>query len=97
MIDPKCLKYSYHDSFWYPNQGIGYTATGHLVPCCWFDTPELFTSDYSYMAKPLTADITVEQIVNSDDWKAFYTNLKRGVGLPPCHRKCKKMENNDTN
>lgn len=86
MIDPECLKYTEFGD--YPNQGVGYTATGYLVPCCWFDTPDLLTSNYSYMAKPLTDDISVEEIINSDDWITFYNNLKKGIGLPPCERRC---------
>lgn len=86
MIDPECFKYTYSKD--YPNQGIAYTATGYIIPCCWFDTPELLTSKYSYMAKSLSDDTTIEEIINSDDWTAFYNNLKNGIGLPPCQWRC---------
>lgn len=89
MIDPDCLKHTHSDA--YPDQGLAYTATGHIVPCCWFDTPDLFKSNHSYIAKELTPDTTIKAIVESDDWIAFYDNLKRGIGLPPCHRRCTKV------
>jgi len=71
MIDPKCLN---------GEMEYFYSAEDYLLPCCWCGEfvakPE--SNDpkiQSLMTNKLSKVDSVEQIVESKEWKEFYKNL----------------------
>ena len=67
-IKPKCLL---------SDRDLSYSSTGHILPCCWVNI-----SMNDQQMGPLFSDKlhidnnTVDEIVNSDEWKEFFLKLK---------------------
>lgn len=85
---PKCLE---------DNGEFGNTSTGYLLPCCWWDQPNLFESDIKELLKDkfkLSNVNSVDDIVNSDEWSSFYDNLRNNIGPDHCFNMCGKAGKN---
>jgi|TARA_B110000858_G_C17569158_1_gene366033 hypothetical protein len=70
---------------------LGYSATGHILPCCWCDN-----GDPGFEAM-LTEELKIENNDNIEDifkskvWQTFAKKLDIGKGLPhTCMRYCGK-------
>ena len=80
-MKPKCLE----------GEFLAWSAAGHLLPCCWYDNqnkkfiPQLLQEKFR-----LSKDNTVEDVLNSEEWKDFLDKVKRDdKSLPPiCHMYC---------
>ena len=81
-IYPKCIN---------NQQQFGHTARGYILPCCWWDRPNLFNSEIKDLVQEkfkLTNIDSVAQIVESDEWKKFYADLADGKAPSLCHTFC---------
>ena len=81
MMKPRCLE----DKF------LGWSATGELLPCCWYDNPNKeYIKELLQEKFRLSYDNTVEDVLNSKEWKDFFDKVKNDPeSLPPiCHRYC---------
>ena len=79
---PKCLS---------GEQQVGHTARGYILPCCWWDRPDLFNNEIKDLVQEkfkLTNVDSVAQIVESDEWKKFYADLAVGKAPSLCHTYC---------
>lgn len=80
---PKCLtdkqeKYPY------------LSATGQLYPCCWLDSTQLTDEEFASLNKD-NLNIkynTIDEIINSDEWREFYGNLKVDTCPSFCKQRC---------
>lgn len=80
-MKPKCLE---HGGY------LAWSATGHLLPCCWYDNqnkkyiPELIQDKFNLK------DNTVQEVLDSKEWKEFIDKVERhDITLPMiCHRYC---------
>ena len=81
-IYPKCLS---------GEQQIGHTARGYILPCCWWDQPNLFNSEIKDLVQSkfnLSTVGSVTEVLGSDEWQAFYNNLRAGQAPSLCHIFC---------
>ena len=81
-IYPKCIN---------NQQQIGHTAQGYILPCCWWDRPNLFNGEIKDLVQEkfkLTNVNSVADIFESEEWKTFYHNLSNGIGPSLCHTFC---------
>lgn len=81
-IYPKCLS---------GEQQIGHTARGYILPCCWWDQPDLFSSEIKDLVQSkfnLATVGSVAEVFESAEWKAFYDNLAKGQAPSLCHTFC---------
>jgi len=77
-------------------QGITYTSTGYLMPCCWLDAGDLrFSNEYKKLGLhdeelKLANNKCVEDIVYSEQWKNFTRILTEEPHNAPtiCKYKC---------
>lgn len=83
MIDPKCLK---------DNKFYGYNINGFILPCCWADQPERIKEFSSLMKEKFKINNanSVDEIINSDEWKNFYSTLINNPEQAPntCKQYC---------
>lgn len=71
----------------------GFTARGYLLPCCFLDTPDLFDGDAAFLVKEkfeFSKVDSVDEILESPEWKEFDKNLRNGIGLKRCYDICGK-------
>lgn len=81
-IYPKCIN---------NDQEIGHTARGYILPCCWWDRPNLFNSEIKHLVQEkfkLTNVDSISEIFESEEWKTFYQNLADGIAPDLCHTFC---------
>jgi hypothetical protein len=81
-VYPKCLDKSFQ---------MGHTARGYILPCCWADRPDLFEGDMKDLVQEkfkLDNIKSIEDIVESKEWKDFYSDLKNGRGKTICYTYC---------
>lgn len=81
-IYPKCLE---------KDAEYGNTARGFILPCCWLDTPDLFDGDAAFLVKEkfkLDNVDSVDEILESDEWTQFYSDLRNDIGPKQCHSTC---------
>ena len=80
-VNPKC---KYH-------QGLSYTATGYILPCCWCDNPlgwqEPQIKRLRQQHLKLENNDKVEDIVYSKEWKNFMEELETNPAKT-CQRFC---------
>lgn len=79
---PKCLS---------GEQQVGHTARGYILPCCWWDRPDLFNSEIKDLVQEkfkLTNVDSVAEILESNEWKKFYANLADSKAPSLCHIYC---------
>lgn len=74
---------------------VAYSATGHLVPCCWVDQDPDFEHFYDESLY-IDNNETVEEILNSKTWQQFYHMLENNPELAPetCKRQCTQVKSN---
>lgn len=84
---PKCI---------YTNRDLSFSNTGHILPCCWLNTQykEIEVSKL-FDSKLHIDNNTVEEILNSEDWKNFFNILKNDSSKVPF--KCRSKCTNDLN
>ena len=83
-LHPRCLD----------GKAVGYSATGHMLPCCWCDdhNDPGFNSLLTEGLK-IVNNNTVEDIFESKPWKDFAEKLHSGRGLPyTCYKYCGKAD-----
>jgi len=82
MIEPKCLQ----------DKSLGYSNEGFILPCCWADydkyklIPQLVQDKFN-----LSNVNSIEEILNSEEWKNFFHNIKNNP-LPICIKYCSKSD-----
>tara|TARA_B100001142_G_C14180035_1_gene595770 strand:+ start:56 stop:361 length:306 start_codon:yes stop_codon:yes gene_type:complete len=68
-LNPKCIL---------TNRDLSYSNSGHILPCCWVNTQ--FNDKYiKHLFKDnlhIDNNDTIEDIVNSKEWKEFMNVLK---------------------
>ena len=84
MIEPKCLVGA---------GSLAFSATGHLLPCCWYDNhkkrfiPQLIQD--KFIGQP------IDKILESEEWTEFISKLENNPESLPhgafenCYRYCK--------
>ena len=83
-LDPLCFKDS-----------IGYAVTnrGELIPCCRCDEPtnleDPLFKDLLSVSKISDHD-NIKNILDTKEWKQFYTNLSNNIGPLVCWHTCIK-------
>lgn len=87
MLEPKCLSIT-------TPQGIGHSAEGYLIPCCWMDAyPRIrgIAQDIFYQEKlKISNNDNINDIIQSKEWIDFYILLRQEPDKAPpvCYRKC---------
>ena len=73
-------------------KGFAYTSRGYIIPCCWLDTQsadEDLTNLGMYDEElKLANNDSVEQIINSNQWRNFIRIISEDQEKAPV--KCKK-------
>ena len=99
VIYPRCHPYWIIDGEKVENneelcgQKIAYTATGHLLPCCWLDNEN--KDPRQKLDTLLTDELlvenneSIEDIITSDAWRFFHKTLLDFPEISP--RTCQKM------
>ena len=92
MLKPKCLL---NTALRANNpQGIGHSAQGYLLPCCFIDAfPKIrgIAQDIFYQEKlKISNNDNITDIIQSKEWIDFYTLLQEEPDKAPpvCYRKC---------
>lgn len=81
-IYPKCIN---------GEQSLAISATGYLLPCCWWDKPNILEISNLFKEKFKIENVeSIEQILKSAEWINFYSNLKSGTGPKICQVYCSK-------
>lgn len=84
---PKCI---------HTNRDLSFSNTGHILPCCWLNTQNKEIGVSKLFDSKLHIDNnTVEEILNSEDWKNFFNILKNDSSKVPFT--CKRFCTNDLN
>ena len=87
MLRPKCLSK-------YTPQGLGHSAQGHLLPCCFIDAyPQNrgVAQDIFYQEKlKISNNNNITDIIQSKEWIYFYTLLQKEPDKAPpvCYINC---------
>ena len=88
-LDPQCF-----------NGKIAFAVTnrGHLIPCCRCDDP-LTMRDTKFQellaVSKISDNNTIDDILETAEWKLFYINLTKHQGPPACELTCNKNMNKD--
>jgi hypothetical protein len=74
-------------------QKLAYTATGHILPCCWLDNnnkdPKQKVQQFLTDELKLENNDSIEDIITSDTWINFHKSL---IDFPEnAPRMCQKM------
>jgi len=80
-LKPKCLN----------GKPVGHTARGYILPCCHWDIPNLFESEIKNLVeeKFKLEDLhSVEDVIESKEWKNFYEQLELGRAPLLCYEYC---------
>lgn len=83
---PKCLE---------EDVEFGNTSQGYILPCCWWDQPDIFDSgspiaDLLKDKFRLDRAESIKDIVESEEWTTFYDNLKKGKAPRHCYNICNR-------
>lgn len=87
-LHPKCLE---------SDAEFGNTSLGYLLPCCWWDQPNLFETDLKDLLKDkfkISNVESIDDILNSEEWLLFYNNLKNNIAPEHCFKMCGKFGKN---
>jgi len=87
-LDPKCFDKRM--------SAFAVTNRGQLLPCCWLDDARLKSNEEFQkllMVSHISDYETIEEILETPEWKEFYRNLKKDKGFSICYSVCKKSEN----
>ena len=88
---PECLGNAKNKDY---VRGIAYTSEGYLLPCCWLDIPrlksELERFDLFNEKLKLSNNKSVDDIINSNEWKNFIDVIINDPknAISQCKRKC---------
>jgi len=87
-LDPQCFR-------GFP---MAVTNTGYLIPCCYCDDPKTL-NDPEFKKLLAVSKIndydTLDEIINTKEWKRFEKNLRRNIGPHACMHTCKVRKNKD--
>lgn len=79
-IYPKCIK---------NEQTLANSAQGYLLPCCWWDKPDIFESSDLFRNDLKIENVkNIQEILDSKEWSEFYRDLKNGIGPTICQVYC---------
>lgn len=88
-LDPMCLKGTI---------AMAITNRGELIPCCRCDDPHTI-EDPEFQKLLAVSNISeyksIEEILETSEWKKFAENLKNNVGPQACWYTCKKHKNQE--
>ena len=88
-LDPKCLK----DATQLP-----ITNEGQLIPCCYLDSGHTRGNplyEKLLQASKISDYETIDEILNTLEWKEFEENLKIDIGPPACVNTCRVRDSED--
>ncbi len=92
-LRPKCIPSEEHKIG--ETQGLGHSAQGYILPCCWMDTPPLQRSKgqevfYQEKFKISNVDDIKKDILESKEWVEFYLMLQQAPNRAPevCYKNC---------
>ena len=89
QLDPQCFN---------GKMSFAVTNRGHLIPCCRCDDPRTMgdTKFQELLAVSKISDNnTIENILETDEWKLFYINLTQHQGPDACKNTCNKNKDKD--
>jgi hypothetical protein len=92
MIKPKCKQVyttpSEEQTEWV--QGVFYTGTGHLLPCCWCISHNKYFEENGFYDDNLKIENveSVEDIFYSKAWIKFHKRMESDNPAPICKIKC---------
>jgi len=69
------------------------TKDGYLVPCCYCDVTDTMQDSKfkKLLAVSKISDYdSIQEILDTKEWKLFERNLKENKGPPACMRNCQK-------
>lgn len=88
-LDPLCIK---------AQIGFAVTNRGELIPCCRCDEPKTM-NDLEFQKLLAVSKIedydSVDEILQTKQWKQFFKNLQNHKGPAACWRTCKKNKGQD--
>lgn len=88
-LDPLCIK---------AQIGFAVTNRGELIPCCRCDEPKTM-NDPKFQKLLAVSKIedydSVDEILQTKQWKQFFKNLQNHKGPAACWRTCKKNKGQD--
>ena len=97
-IKPKCIPFYYKDGIKYQKENtvkvIAYISSGHILPCCWCDSPafrpEFKSNGFLDDDLKLSENNSIDDIICSDSWINFLNTLMHEPENAPlvCQRKC---------
>ncbi len=89
-LKPKCFE----------DQQMAVTNRGHLIPCCYCDTQHTM-NDLEFQKLLKVSKISdynsIEEILNTNEWKEFYKNLQQNIGPRACQTVCAKNKKDPLN
>ena len=92
-LEPKCFPENFKKQK--QIQGIAYTSTGYLMPCCWLDGDLIYLKEYEKLGLhdeelKLANNKCVEDIIYSKQWQNFTRILAEEPHNAPtkCKEKC---------
>jgi len=83
-LDPLCLK---------GKIAMAITNRGELIPCCRCDDPHTINDpEFQKLLKvsKISDYETIEEILQTDEWKKFEKNLRNHIGPKGCWYTCRK-------
>ncbi len=88
------------DERWFPHcihlgKEKGYSASGHILPCCWADTPDPGFAPLMKEALKIENNASIEDIFQSEEWQEFMHKLTAEPDKAP--RTCWKYCGNGRN
>ena len=89
-LDPICFK---------GRIGMAITNNGELIPCCRLDDGRARYNDPEFQKLLAVSKISdydsIDDILETKEWKLFYENLRNHIGPKPCWRTCGKNKSSD--
>ena len=86
-LDPKCLDRR--------QSQFAITNRGELIPCCYLDDERL-RNNLDFVKLKMVSHIddydNIEDILETEEWQLFYSNLKQGKAFSICHNVCAKFD-----
>ena len=88
-LDPLCFKSTI---------GMAVTNRGELIPCCRCDRPDNLDDPlFKYLldVSKISEYNTIQEILDTEEWKNFYYGLSQNIGPMACVKTCSKERNKD--
>ena len=88
-LDPECFK---------GNIGFAVTNRGELIPCCYCDVPNTINDPKfaKLLAVSKLSEVDcIQEILLTDEWQEFYSDLLNNKGPPACWNTCLEKKGDD--